>query len=318
MKRLALLAVLAVVLTGCTASADNSPAAVELAFLEALDSGDAAAALALTTLDASEVTCTALISDYERLGGGILTPEVGEVSIDSDTATVDFSYTVALSGAVKSTGSHTLVRDGGSWLIEFPEEYRISATISTDVVGHISIAPRASDPDQEAECADYPSSGAYELIALPGSYTLDVIDPTGVFDRSRLGTDILVSDSSESGTTVQLPYIDPSEFEQAEIDVRNFLIDYVDSCVESGFVDAYCPDGLPSGTSITVDPNPGKRFTDYPTDIEIVADHGINWNFTAGGEEFLFFRDGVAETFPMSYIGAVIVDPQGEFGLLIN
>jgi len=318
MKRLALLAALALVLTGCTPSADNSPAAVELAFLQALENRDAAAALALTTLDAGEFSCTALLSDYERVGGGILNPTVGEVSIDGDTASVGFSYLVALSGGVESKGTHTLVRDGDSWLIEFPEEYRISATIPTDVVGTISIAPRASDPDQDVECAATPTDGAYELIALPGSYRLNVTDPTGVFERSRLGDEILVFDGPGSGTATELTYIDPSEFDQAKIDARNFLIDYVAECAESGFIDAYCPEGLPSDASITLDPNSGKRFTDYPTDITIFSENGTDWRFTAGGEEFLYIRNGVAESFPMSYSGAVITDPLGEFGLVLD
>jgi hypothetical protein len=110
------------------------PQAVEAAFLAALSDGDGNAALALTTTKRADLDCPDIVGDYGALSGGIGGAEAGDATTDGDTATVEFSYSVATTtgGAVEASGTHTLVRADGGWRIELPDDYRITAALPTD------------------------------------------------------------------------------------------------------------------------------------------------------------------------------------------
>jgi len=304
-----LAALLLVGLAGCGPNDAAGAAAVETAFLEALADGDGEAALALTTLSEDDITCMDMVSNYEDLTVGITIPEVDGATVSGDTAEVKFHYTMVISSQAPDIyGTHTLVRDGDSWLIELPEYYSISATLPTDVVAQISVGNFGAEP----ACLDYPSDGSYTLFALPGKYTLSATDPKDVFNRGGFGTEFVVSDIEELGGTQQVSYIQNGEREQVAIDIKNALIDYVERCAESGFIDTYCPEGLPKPDgSITVDEWWPARFSGYPADVAVFSEDGLTWRFTASGENFLFQRNGTAETFPMSYAGFVTRDPAG-------
>lgn len=291
----ATLALVLVSLTGCSLGGSD-PAATEEAFFKALGAGDGEAALALTTLSMDDVECPAVVSQYGELGPGIAAAEVGDVSIDGDTAAVDFTYSV-VSGSeeIKVTGTHTMVRDGSEWRIEVPESYRIRASVADDVVAQLSIRSGLDEV-----CAE--PGNSIDIFAFPGNYDLAVSDPSGLFDNSDARASAIVTDDGEAESHA-VSFISEGEREQLAIDIRNVLIDSINDCASSSFVDADCPDGLPEvGGSITVGVT---KFTDFPPSIEVTSEDGAAWRFTASGSSFVFARDGVEETVPMVYSGSV-------------
>jgi len=313
----ALVAVSAV--TACSQSGADSgdPAAVEADFLDALSNGDGLAALALTTTARADLDCPDIVSDYGTLSGGIGGAVVGETTIDGDTATVEFTYSVltALAQPVEVSAAHTLVRADGGWRIELPEEYRISATLPADVVAEASLDGTAA---AAGACAVTVADGAIDIVALPGSYDLDVRDPTGVFGSAAFtSADILVSD--EAHDPVAVDYIDAATREQAATNIRNALIPLVEECVAGNFVSSSCPEGLPvPDGSVTLAPRPSDRFSDFPTVTTISSDDGQTWRFAAGGQTFSFLRAGAPETFPMEYSGAVKLSATGTLELVLD
>ena len=305
-----------VALAGCAPSADSERAlAVETAFFEALAAGDGDAALALTDLDRDDISCPDLFTDYGDIAGGIGGAEIGEVRIDGDGASVDFEY--ASNGATMVTGTHDLVRDGDGWLIVFPEEYYISGSVTKEVVAELSFD---AAPDTAGTCAASYSGGTFGFEALPGSYELDVRDPTGVFDSdSFTSAAVVVSDAAEATVDVDYLAADHGARERASIEIGNALIPLIESCAESNFAGTSCPEGLPvADGAVTVAPFFGARFTDFPDVTRIYSENGQTWRFEAGGEDFLFMRDGVAETFPMAYSGVVSAAADGSLQVALD
>jgi len=312
MKRLALLTVLAVTLAGCSAEApDAGPTeaddvvAVETAFLDALVDGDGEAALALTTLDEDDLTCAAMVTDFKTLRLGIVLAEVGTASVDDDAATVDFSYSVAASTGLQNvSGTHTLVRDGDSWLIEFPDEYRINATLGQDVVGQAGIMPTKA-PFEPYQCLAPAVDGVYEVIALPGRYAVITSDPTEVFYNSEYATVVSVydNDSAEPEQPQELTYITDENRDLVANHIREALEPYIDLCAASGFTDPTCQDGLP------VPQGPVTAPDRLPLDgVEIFSEDGLTWKFRAGGEDYLFQGANGIEKFEVYYSGTVSSD----------
>ena len=310
MRRFALVALLALGLTSCSTTAPaggpseaDDVVAVETAFLEALVDGNGEAALALTTLGENDLTCAAVVSDYADLHIGVIKPKVGEASVDGDTATVEFSYSMIITAAVEEiSGTHTLVRDGDSWLIDFPEEYRIRATVSPDVVVEAGILPNGSGSIDERVCTAPAVNDTYELIALPGRYMVGTSDPTGVFHRSEYVTSVSVYDTDKPVTPL-LDYIQDSERLNKAAQVRDLLAPYVDRCAASGFTDPTCQDGLPIPEGpVSISDHPGTE------NISIFSKDGLTWQFQAGGESFLFQRNGGIEAVEMYYTGTVLGD----------
>lgn len=311
MKNLALLAVVAIALTGCSQAAPGKPAsteadaviAVETAFLEALVDGDGEAALALTTMTRDELACTALIDDYARMQVSPILAEVGTASVDGDTATVDFTYSVAIDQAIEEiSGTHTLLREGDSWVIEFPEEYRIDGTLGADVVGQVGVMP-AKAPYEPYECIAPAVDGLYEVIALPGSYAVISSDPSGVFYNSEKGTRIAVYDAEEPEAPQELNYIEDNDRDLVASNVRDALKPFIDACAASGFTDPTCQDGLPAPQGQVTAPDR------LPLDgIEIFSEDGQTWKFRAGGDDYLFQGTGGIEKFEVYYSGTVTSD----------
>lgn len=304
-------------LSGCAASgADRSgPSAVEEAFLQALADGDGDAAVALTTLDRDDVSCWNLISDYESYSVGIATPnDVEDAKVDGNTATVEFHYTMVSNQAKAQevTGEHSLVLEDDRWLIEFPEEYRIVASVPADIVADVGFR-EIGTTDGALDCREsIPNGGSYEVIALPGSYSLETDDPTGVFRTAVEPARVMVSDAAPSGETIELN-ADDSDRELKEIEVRNALAGVVGECVTSDFANS-CPERLPSpADGITLGRTYPDRYTDYPTVTRIYSDDAETWRFEAGEQDFLFQWDGVETRFPMEYSGQIIA-PAEEYG----
>ncbi|MGV8884272.1 MAG: hypothetical protein ACOH1T_01610 [Microbacteriaceae bacterium] len=307
-------------LTGCTSTADanDNPRAVEQQFFDALSNSDARAALALTTTKTSALDCSALISDYGTLTAGVAGVSVGEATVDGDTASVAFSYTVVQASENLSTiaGTHSLIRSGGRWRIELPDTYRIRATIAPDVAAEVSVD---SSPQTAGACVDVLSSGTFDAIALPGLYTLGVRDPSGVFgDAAYTAPLVTVSDAPESGRAIAVDYPSEDSRRQVAIGIRNALVTPVERCAASGFVAPTCPDDLPAPSdSITLASRPADRFTGVPTATRIFSADGTIWRFEASGEQYLYTANGVAKSYPMMYTGAVIVSPSAPGALTV-
>ena len=310
MKKLAVIAILAIGLAGCAQSApDSGPsetdevAAVEAAFLEALTEGDGDAAVALTTLNEGDLGCTQTISDYADLRVGIILAEAGTAVVDGDTATAKFTYSLLVDQVMTEiTGSHTLVRDGDSWLIEFPDEYRIAGTLGADVVGQVGIMPAAA-PQEPYTCTAAAVDGTYEIVALPGVYTLITSDPTGVFYNSESGSFVSVYDVEEPSTPAELNYIADDDRDLVANHIRDALEPFIDLCAASGFTDPICQDGLP------VPKGPVTAPDRLPLDgIEIFSEDGLTWKFRAGGEDYLFQGANGIEKFEVYYSGTVTSD----------
>jgi hypothetical protein len=293
------------------------PQAVEAAFLAALSDGDGNAALALTTTKRADLDCPDIVGDYGALSGGIGGAEAGDATTDGDTATVEFSYSVATTtgGAVEASGTHTLVRADGGWRIELPDDYRITAALPSGVVAEASVGGTA---ENAGACAANVLGGELDIVALPGSYDLDVGDPTGVFGSAvSTTTEVVVADGRDS--RVEVDYIDDSAREQAATEIRNALIPLVEDCAASDFAASSCPVGLPEpDAAVTLAERPSDRFTDFPRVAGISSDDGRTWRFTAGGESFAFLRGGVPETFPMEYSGAVTAADDGTLQLVLD
>jgi hypothetical protein len=304
MRRLLAVACVAVtamgVLAGCASSAGGDPAAVEASFLAALSKGDGAAALALTTTGRSDVACQELITDYKSLGGGIAAATAGKATVSGDKATVGYSYSVVSgSTAVKASGTDALVRRDGTWLIQLPKADRISVAVPSDVVAELSIG---GSPDRSGDCATKATGNAVELQALPGSYRVDLRDPTGVFESAFTSADVVVTGDKQR--TTKLDFISAQDRELVSTAVRNALVPFVDQCAKAGFASTTCPTGLPS-TAVTFADRPGARFTDYPTVTKIYSNNGTSWQFDAGGQSFTYMQGGESKTFPMTYTGTV-------------
>ena len=321
MKRLALLAVLALSLSGCNAAPaeTNSDAkdavAVEAAFLKALVDGNGEAALALTTLDEDEISCPELISEYADRQIPIILGKAGKAAVDGDTATVGYSYSVSVDTLAieKVTGKHTLVRDGDSWLIEFPKEYRITATLADDVVGQVGVGATGVGGLDNLACVESNADGPYEQIALPGAYTLITSDPTGVFEQAESGTFVSVSDRPDSGTSRELNYITDNHRDYVAIFVEELLRPYVDRCAASGFTDPDCQDGLPVPTGPV-------SISDHIQNagVEVWSTDGATWRFTAGGERYLFAVAGGITEVEMYYTGTIALDASGQIAVTVE
>jgi len=312
MKRLALLVVLAVGLTGCSTAAPtpadgpsevDDVVAVETAFLDAVIDGDGEAALALTTLDEDDLTCTALITDYSSLQVSPILPDVGTAAVEGNTATVDFTYSVVIDQVIEEiTGTHTLVREGDDWLIEFPDEYRIDGTLGEDVVGQAGVMP-AKAPQKPYSCSAAAVDGTFDLIALPGTYAVVTSDPTGVFYNSEYATFVSVYDAAEPELPQELNYITDDDRNLVADHIRDALEPYMDLCAASGFTDPTCQDGLP------VPQGPVTAPDRLPLDgIEIFSEDGLTWKFRAGGEDYLFQGANGIEKFEVYYSGTVTSD----------
>lgn len=319
MKTLAVVPVVALLLvglTGCGPSSADNAAAVELAFLKALADGDGAAAVALTDLDTDALACEDMISEYRDLTVGIVVPEVGKTTVSGDHATVEYTYTMVTGGEpLVVTGEHTLVREGNTWLVGFPDDYRITAELPADVVAEYSID---ASPGDAGTCATTTAdTDTFDVIALPGFYRLQIRDPSGVFSQSYDVMGRLVADG-ESDTDIP-EYIDADDREGISILVTNELIDPVTDCANSNFTVSVCPAGLPAAEgAVTVSPYPGKRYSDLPTPTSIYSDDGATWRFIADDQEFLFQRNGIDQSYPMDYRGAIVLDASGDIAVVLD
>jgi len=296
-------------LSGCALlnhDAENA-AAVEQEFFDALAKGDGEAALALTTFDqAGDTACTDLFDTYGVYTSGVHGVKIGQAKASGDSAEVAFTYTLLglSTGERDVSGSHALVRDGDSWLIQYPEHYRISASVPADVAAQVSVDENFSDA---GECVTtLPDGDTFEAFALPGSYNIGVRDPAGVFaDRMEHGAEVVVSDAAESGTTAALPFITEDERAQVAIYITSELSDVIWDCATSNFTSTTCPDGLPTDADLADRPNDRLGKSEMAV-TSIVSDDNQTWRFTASGKDFLFERDGKPEVFPIEYSGAVV------------
>ena len=320
-KTFAVLPIAVLLLAGCAPTTQNttdpdveSVIAVETAFLDALVEGDGNAALALTTLSVDEVTCAALFTDYADLRYGVSRPEVAKATISGEAATVEFSYWLTIDVRDEQvSATHTLVRDGDEWLIEFPEEYRIVGTFPDDVVAEAGFT-RVTDPsDTELECVGSPVDGVYEVMALPGRYIAIASDPSDVFYQSDAFVWITVYDGAESGQPLELPYEDPNGINIVRAQVRDELNLYVERCVASGLTGPDCPSGIPApeGLVSTTD----RLQLD---NITLFSDDGETWRFRASGQSFLFERNGAIEDHEMYYTGTVTHDYDNELYVIVT
>jgi hypothetical protein len=192
----------------------------------------------------------------------------------------------------------------------------LGSGVAAGEVGETAVNGDTATP---GACAARPTDGTFDVVALPGAYQIGVRDPSGVFgSRVFAAVGVLVSDSTDAGSTQKVPFIDDAVRAQVAIDIQNALLPRVEECAESAFASS-CPPGLPAGgSSVTVAERPSERFTGLPTVSRLYSDDGQTWRFEAGGQEFLFQRDGVAARAPMEFTGALTATPAGVVEVVLD
>ena len=276
-------------LAGCLPTGNGGGAlSTAEAFIQALDDGDAAAAIALTTTDRSDFAC--------ELEPSVAGAELGDVVENGDTAIAKFTYAVF---GEFTTESLELERVGSEWKIVLPDDYRIEVPLEADVVVEATF---------EDDCVLRPVDGVLELRALPGYYSVTLRDPSGVFGSSTLGFAAV----PDAGTVQYLEgheqFIEPVEREIAANLLQVPINDALYACIENHFAGGSCPDGLPAGDEDQAIDRPFELISGDPRAVDISSADGETWRFSTNTQTLQIQVSGVLTSVPFTYSGIITVD----------
>ncbi|MFG6401888.1 hypothetical protein [Microbacterium sp. P04] len=271
--RALLLAVLAatagVALVSCAPAAQPAPStegggaeATITDFVEALSDGRLADALELSTAEASDFACPAMVSNGADMA--MAAPEVIGVEERGDRATAEVSY----SSPDEQSETFDLVREEDDWRVELPESFEIAIGFDAPVVAELVVEEDCRIPVEDAKVT---------VPAWPGTYRIDIVDPTGVLDRweqmiysvpggSAIGLDV---------DPASLPAVSEGALSVVQGEAASVLSEAMADCVAAGFTGARCPTQL-AGATVAPGSEPGGQYSIID---RVWTDDGRQWQF---------------------------------------
>lgn len=281
-------------------------------FLDELAAGNVTAALELTTSSRDDFACRALTADTDR--GALTSPTAGDASIEGDKATVNAHYTTTQEGLTEL--SFTVERADDLWLVVLPETYQIALEFDAPTVAQVDISRVTGNPGSAQPCRLDVRDGKAHTPALPGTYVLNVADPSGVFAADRSMT----AQVNTALAPTEVPAINPDSLDflsqNVAIELRNMFID----CLYNDFEPAAtCPAGT-EGAVIAGDPtdvhNALLEAEPFALD-QVWTEDERAWLFTTNSVSVDVVRDGVHSTLEVLYSGRLKSD-DGDLQIVLD
>jgi hypothetical protein len=286
-------ALVAVALTGCAPGGGAREAAE--AYLEALSSRDVAAAIALTTSPASDFACP----DADTSIGG---EKIGEVVENASTATAEVSYNV---GENEISETLELVKGDDGWRVRLSDSHSVTVPVPENVV----VAATLEEYLYDDACPIEPVDGEFRFLALPGTYSVALHDPSGIFSWVTTANVLVPADDTVDFSE---PFPGPNDMEIAanllEVDTGRAAFD----CIASHFAGDTCPDDIPAGDQGQAVDRPFELISGTPRAVDIYSPDGETWHFTTDTQDFQIQVDGVLTSVPFSYSGVLALDDDGQ------
>lgn len=291
-------------LAGC-ASADAASDSADDAgqtvsdFLQAVQDGEYASALELSTSSPADFACEALAQNGQE-GGGVNAREVSAVSVTGDSGIAEVSY---YSGGEISE-SIELTRADGSWRVVLPDSYRIALAFDAPVVAEANI--------NDGLCSVAVVDGAVDVVAWPGNYRVGITDPTGVLERFD---EFLYA--APSGDVVGIA--DPLALEAVpEVSLNDvasradpLLGEAMAACIDSAFTGPTCPAGVIGADAPTGDA--ADLVTGQYSWIDRVwTDDGATWRFETRPGSISITTGGTPSVVEFTTTGTLSTDTNGD------
>lgn len=281
-------------LAGCATGpgGDDAARAAVNDFVTAIHDGDGEAALELSTTSIDDVACAGLLTETSMAA-----PEVGDVVVNGSTGLAKVEYAAA-DGDVSLSLELELASDG--WRVVLPESFRIRTPVPPATVAQVDI---------EDACTLRGVDGYFQTIALPGSYSLYLSDPVGVFPKV-LGRAAVPQTAPEA---VYFQGFAPEIERQITSNLLAVQIqDEMFTCIESGFTGTHCPDGLPVADESQDVSRSGDLVSDAIPRADVFSDDGEVWRFESDPLQFRIQVNGVLVDVPFTYTGRVELDSDGD------
>lgn len=286
-------ALASVTLVGCAPAGGARDAAAS--YLEALSNRDVAAAIALTTSPASDFACP----DADTSIAG---ETIGEVVENGSTATAEVSYHV---GGDEISETLELVREDDGWRVQLSDSLNVYVPVPPNVVITAFVDEYLYDDACEIEAVD----GTFRFLTLPGSYSVTLRDPSGIFSWFTSGSVVApLQDTVEF--TEQFP--GPNEKETAANYLAVDIARAIDDCIASHFAGDTCPEGTPAGDETQAVDRPWELVTGEPRALDIYSPDGETWHFTTTQGTMLIQVDGVVTNVTFDYRGTLALDEDGQ------
>lgn len=295
---------------------DQAQLAVQT-FLDELAAGNATAALDLSTSSRDDFACPVLTEDTDD--GLLVNPAAGEATVEGDTATVDAEYFATPDGATELT--FTAERTAAEWLVVLPDAYRIDLAFDAPTIAVVDIervtgnaGPQNAGP--HSDCQITVTNGHAQTLALPGTYLLNLTDPSGVFAADRFMT----AEVGGPSAPIELPAVDPDRLEFLSRNVSIELGTLFLQCVYEDFDPSLsCPEGT-EGVTVAGDPtqvHDALLETDPFTLDQVWTEDERTWLFTTVPLTFNAVRDGEEVPLEVSYSGQ-LADNDGELEIILD
>lgn len=306
----AALTALVLATAGCTHSSGQpatGPATVEQqvtdaaeAFISSVASGSYAQTLALSSTAPSSLACPELFEDAEETARSV-PPEVGDVTVNGDTATAEVSYT--LGGPQEEVLELTEV--SGQWRPALPESYAVTVTFDGPTVAEVVVGEVVGDNTCRVPVVD----GQAHVVVPPGSHDITVVDPTGVLERSEhvvqrvpeqqtIGTDDLSA----------LEAVPTLGFNLLSGEAGEAFTTALDACLDSDLTDPSCPSALDGA-----DPGSAETVAAAPVSVldRLWTDDGETWRFEARPGALAVTVDGTPAEVEVTLTGELARDNTG-------
>jgi hypothetical protein len=286
-------ALVSVALAGCSPAGGAREAAA--AYLEALGNRDIAGAIALTTSPASDFACP-------EADTSIAGEKIGEVVENGSTATADVSYYV---GEDKISETLELVDEGDGWRVRLSDAHNVDVPVPPNVVVAALVQEYLYDDACPIEAVD----DTFRFLALPGSYSVSLFDPSGIFSWRTTGR-VLVPEQDSVEFTEGFP--GPNDREIAANLLAVDISRAIEDCIASHFAGDTCPEGTPPGDESQAVDRPWELVIGEPRASDIYSPDGETWHFTTSAGTMLIQIDGVVTPVTFDYSGTLALDDGGQ------
>jgi hypothetical protein len=282
-----------VALVGCAPAATPEPAAdgarqAITAFVEALSDGNLADAVELSTSAATDFACTSMVSNDADIA--MAAPAVVSVEENGDTATAQVTY----SAPSEQSEQFDLVREGEHWLVELPDSFELVIGFDAPVVADLVIDDDCTVPVEDSKTT---------LRAWPGTYRIDIVDPTGVLGRTEQMLYAVpgASITGVDGDPSSLPAVPEGDLSVLRAESSSLLSTALAECIAADFTAADCPAALVGATPIDGAVPTGE----YNTIDRLWTDDGRQWRFETGIGTIETTAGGAAQQVAFSYAGTL-------------
>jgi len=222
-------------------SARAAMAEVAEEFLEAVEAGDGPGALALLEFAGGDVPCQAVIDGYTDVPDRPRDASVKRVvvgDLEKGRGIVAVTYRQG-SGRGKTDGTLEMVRRGDGFAVDvasMPEgALTVGASLGFGVKGFLWGLRTTVDGQCPVSDLDM------RFTVLPGTYTVEVTDPSGVLEaQSGQVTAGLASDRGGYGSSAFLA-VDSEVPDGLQTEVGEVLARLAEECAESRFAGPTCP-----------------------------------------------------------------------------